>query len=89
LNEITFIWSSEHLDLGFGISYFDSHVINLRNSAVSFQGAMTVYQRGIRPTNYMQTAINEVTPKFTAELEEAGVQDIEQFFNDLSKIKVS
>ena len=59
------------------------------NSQLSFQGAMTVYQRGIRPTNYIQTAMNEVTPKFADALEKAGVEDIEQFFNDLSNIKVT
>ena len=54
----------------------------------------TTYQfknpnRYIKANPFMQRAEGIVTPKFTKALEEAGVEDIENFFNSLSKIKVS
>ncbi len=44
--------------------------------------------RYIPPTNFMGTAISNITPKFASALEDAGVQDIENFFDSLSKIEV-
>jgi hypothetical protein len=44
--------------------------------------------RGIEPNPFMQTALQSVTPKFGKALEEAGVKDIENFFDSLSKIEV-
>ena len=43
---------------------------------------------GIAPKRFMQTALQSVTPKFGKALEEAGVKDIENFFDSLSKIEV-
>ena len=53
-----------------------------------FPAALKVYEQGIHPTNYMQTAINSVTPEFAKALTEAGVQDVEDFLKGLSKIEV-
>lgn len=44
--------------------------------------------RGIKPQPFMQTAITNITPKFTKALEEAGAKDIEDFFDSLSMIEV-
>ena len=44
--------------------------------------------RFIPPTNFMGNAISTVTPKFGQALEDAGVKDVENFFNSLSKIEV-
>lgn len=54
----------------------------------------TTYQfknpnRYIKAQPFMQNAITNVTKDFAADLEKAGVQDIEEFFNSLSKVKVS
>lgn len=54
----------------------------------------TTYQfknpnRYIRPTNYIQEAIDSVTPDFQRALEEAGVKDVEEFFGELGMIKLS
>ena len=43
---------------------------------------------GIAPQPFMQNAISSITPKFASALEEAGVKDIENFFDSLSKIEV-
>jgi hypothetical protein len=44
--------------------------------------------RYIPPTNFMGNAITTITPKFGQALEEAGVKDVEEFFDSLSKIEV-
>ena len=44
--------------------------------------------RYITPKNFMGNAITTITPKFADALEEAGVKDIENFFDSLSKIEV-
>ena len=44
--------------------------------------------RYIPATNFMGNAITNLTPKFGKELEAAGVKDIENFFDSLSKIEV-
>lgn len=44
--------------------------------------------RYIKATNFMGTALDVVTPKFAADLEEAGVKDIDDFFDSLSMIEV-
>lgn len=44
--------------------------------------------RYISPTNFMGDAIDMITPKFASALEDAGVKDIENFFDSLSKIEV-
>jgi len=44
--------------------------------------------RYITPKNFMGDAISTLTPKFGKALEEAGVKDIENFFDSLSKIEV-
>ena len=46
-------------------------------------------KRYINATQFMQKASDRVTPRFEKALTEAGVKDVEEFFNDLSKIKVS
>ena len=43
----------------------------------------------IAPKRFIQNGIDIVTKEFAAELEKAGVEDVENFFNDLSKIEVS
>jgi hypothetical protein len=45
--------------------------------------------RYIKANPFMQRASDRVTPRFEKALTEAGVKDVEEFFNDLSKIKVS
>ena len=54
-----------------------------------FPAALKVYKQGITPTHYIQRAMDDVTPQFSDALEKAGVEDVEQFFNDLSNIKVT
>jgi len=54
-----------------------------------FAAAVKVYKQGITPTHYMQRAIDEVTPNFAKALTDAGVQDVNDFFKGLNKIKVS
>ena len=44
--------------------------------------------RYIPPTNFMGNAITTITPKFAQALEDAGVKDVENFFDSLSKIEV-
>jgi hypothetical protein len=44
--------------------------------------------RYIPPTNFMGNAITTITPKFGQALEDAGVKDVENFFDSLSKIEV-
>ena len=44
--------------------------------------------RYIPPTNFMGNAITTLTPKFGKALEDAGVKDVENFFDSLSKIEV-
>lgn len=44
--------------------------------------------RYITPRKFMQNAISTVTPKFADALEEAGVKDVENFFDSLSKVEV-
>ena len=44
--------------------------------------------RYITPKNFMGNAITTLTPQFGKALEEAGVRDIENFFDSLSKIEV-
>jgi len=48
----------------------------------------TTRSSGLRPQKFMQNAISTITPKFTKALEEAGAQDIEDFFDSLSMIEV-
>ena len=48
-----------------------------------------IADNGLTPQPFMQDAVDLVTPEFANALETAGVQDIENFFNDLSKIEVS
>ena len=43
----------------------------------------------IQPKRFIQDGIANVTKDFTADLEKAGVKDIEEFFKGLNKIKVS
>lgn len=38
--------------------------------------------------NFMGNAVSQVTPRFAQALEEAGVKDVEEFFDSLSKIEV-
>ena len=45
--------------------------------------------RYIKANPFMQRAEGIVTPEFAKALEEAGLKDVENFFNDLSKIEVS
>ena len=44
--------------------------------------------RFITPTNFMGNAITTLTPRFGKALEDAGVKDVEEFFNSLSMIEV-
>lgn len=44
---------------------------------------------GLNPTNYIQNSIDQVTPEFVDALEEAGVEDVNEFFNGLSMIDLS
>ena len=44
--------------------------------------------RYIPPKNFMGDAISTLTPQFGKALEDAGVKDIENFFDSLSKIEV-
>lgn len=44
---------------------------------------------GLNPTNYIQNSIDQVTPEFVDALEEAGVKDVNEFFDGLSMIDVS
>jgi hypothetical protein len=44
---------------------------------------------GLNPTNYIQNSIDQVTPEFVDALEEAGVEDVNEFFKGLSMIDLS
>lgn len=56
-------------------------------NGVSYQFKSSV--RFIEPKRFIQGAIDSVTPRFAKDLEDAGVKDVEEFFDSLSKIKVS
>jgi len=43
---------------------------------------------GLKPQPFMQDAMAQVTPRFVEALEEAGVKDVEDFFDSLTKIEV-
>ena len=45
--------------------------------------------RYIKAQPFMQSAISSVTKEFGEELQKAGVKDVEEFFNSLSKVSVS
>ncbi len=50
---------------------------------------ISIHNNGLRPQPFLQDAVDSVTPRFASALEEAGVEDVEDFFESLDKIKVS
>jgi len=49
---------------------------------------IAIHRDGLKPKPFMRNAIDMVNTKFIADLEDAGVKDVEQYFETLTKIEV-
>ena len=65
---------------------FKSKVIG---GPLPFAVRFSIAQNGLKPQPFLQDAIDVVNSSFIADLEEAGVKDVEQYFDTLSKVEVS
>ncbi len=65
---------------------FKSKVIG---GPLPFGARFSIAQNGLKPQPFLQDAIDVVNTSFVADLEDAGVKDVEQYFDTLSKIEVT
>ena len=53
-----------------------------------FGARFNIAQNGLKPQPFLQDAIDVVNSSFIADLEDAGVKDVEQYFDTMKKIEV-
>jgi len=53
-----------------------------------FGARFNIAQNGLKPQPFLQDAIDVVNSSFIADLEDAGVKDVEQYFDTLSKVEI-
>ncbi len=64
---------------------FKSNVIG---GPLPFGVRFSIAQNGLKPQPFLQDAIDVVNSSFVSDLEEAGVNDVEEYFDTLTKIEV-